>query len=848
VTPPFAEPLPELHQHVAFVRAIARRLVADSNEVDDLVQETCLRALAPPPRLASVRAWLATIVRNVCRDRRRAERTRREREHELAAMAARRTAANGDDGDDFGFAMLTRALQALPAEYRRVLQLRYYAELSPPAIAREIGAPLATVKARLVRARQLLRADLDARHGRSLWRAALAPLALNHAPAGSAVLVAATAFLMSKIWISATAACAAVLIGWLLWDGSELARAPQPTNGGSGQPMAAVEHAPVRPSPSSPPAHEVRTLAIAAPSLVPDGELVRGRVVYRTTGQGVPFAIVRLRAGDRAEELAADFDGEFTSPSPWPADVAIAIPGTALVRVAPNATTADSGEDSELVEAATVATAGLAPAAPPAKGGDVAFAPLTAVAVDTAEGWRVAVDAGPTFLVRAHPHERLVDRRLRVHLDKTPSAATTRWPQFFSGGGPLRPVPGVDGTHWWRATTDEVRSKQPFLVVGTTDGFQVGEVQASACAGVVGPLDVKLVEHGIVVGSVRDESGATLAEHQVIVTTRAGEHVYRHGAVTDARGDFTLPMVWPGAGDAHVSSERVDANSTPLFVAGGQPTRCDLVVKARPPGGSISGTITTSSGRRSRSVGVRLTSADDASLWRNEAVKWREDGDPAVGTFTFNGLPGIPCNVKLLVYGPCRIPVRVLQATAPAAGLHFHIDDSAVSRRVEWSVLSAASGQKLADWCLVLRGDDGWEMRLDARYASEGVDLPQLPGEWQLIGANVRRQRGRIEAITGNRVELRAEPGWAGLVGAMDIDTFHAACGAEVHADGVAVGCLDRNGQLLLDLPAPPRVLTFGPHWTVFGDDTYCSDVAADGSVTHQHEPYIISVYLRRTQ
>ncbi len=47
-------------------------------------------------------------------------------------------------------------VELLPAKYRRLVQLRYFDELSYDEIAKEIEAPLGTVKAQLHRARELL--------------------------------------------------------------------------------------------------------------------------------------------------------------------------------------------------------------------------------------------------------------------------------------------------------------------------------------------------------------------------------------------------------------------------------------------------------------------------------------------------------------------------------------------------------------------------------------------------------------------------------------------------------------------------------------------------------------------
>ena len=53
-----------------------------------------------------------------------------------------------------------RAVQSLPPKYRDALILFYFHEMDVPAAARTLGLPEGTVKARLFRARELLRGKL----------------------------------------------------------------------------------------------------------------------------------------------------------------------------------------------------------------------------------------------------------------------------------------------------------------------------------------------------------------------------------------------------------------------------------------------------------------------------------------------------------------------------------------------------------------------------------------------------------------------------------------------------------------------------------------------------------------
>ena len=59
-------PLDDLLIHAEFVRGLARDLVGDDAEAEDLVQEAWLRTLRKPPRHGeSLRGWFATLLRSL---------------------------------------------------------------------------------------------------------------------------------------------------------------------------------------------------------------------------------------------------------------------------------------------------------------------------------------------------------------------------------------------------------------------------------------------------------------------------------------------------------------------------------------------------------------------------------------------------------------------------------------------------------------------------------------------------------------------------------------------------------------------------------------------------------------
>lgn len=61
---------------------------------------------------------------------------------------------------DERFDALNRALDSLPARYRTVIHLNYYEELTVDEISKALGIKPATIRSRLARGRERLKAEL----------------------------------------------------------------------------------------------------------------------------------------------------------------------------------------------------------------------------------------------------------------------------------------------------------------------------------------------------------------------------------------------------------------------------------------------------------------------------------------------------------------------------------------------------------------------------------------------------------------------------------------------------------------------------------------------------------------
>lgn len=158
-----------LLEHRAWVRSLARRLLADENAVDDVEQETWTAALrSGPDEPRALRSWLGSVASRFALQRLRGERRRARREDAVAGTPrlARPTADVVAEADAHGH--VVHAVLALREPYRTTVILRYFEGLAISDVAARMEVPVETVRTRLRRAHESLRGALEREHGRPL--------------------------------------------------------------------------------------------------------------------------------------------------------------------------------------------------------------------------------------------------------------------------------------------------------------------------------------------------------------------------------------------------------------------------------------------------------------------------------------------------------------------------------------------------------------------------------------------------------------------------------------------------------------------------------------------------------
>jgi RNA polymerase sigma-70 factor (ECF subfamily) len=141
---------------------LAYRFCRDRGRAEELAQEAFLRAyraLGQWRQDAAFSTWLFALATNLYRSELRRIPARTVPLEEVEEPRDPRAADGGLEDDDRDRAV-RRAVFALPAKYREALVLYYFHEMDVPAAAHSLGLPEGTVKARLFRARELLRSKL----------------------------------------------------------------------------------------------------------------------------------------------------------------------------------------------------------------------------------------------------------------------------------------------------------------------------------------------------------------------------------------------------------------------------------------------------------------------------------------------------------------------------------------------------------------------------------------------------------------------------------------------------------------------------------------------------------------
>lgn len=137
-------------RHSALVYGVARRMLGDGPQAEDVAQSVFLRVWTRPElyRGGNFGAWIARVARNACLDILRSSAVRL-RDPELPADVAADLEIDEEVFGRLRAEAVTAALDSLSPDQRSAIEKAYFQGLSYREVAEQLGAPLGTVKSRI---------------------------------------------------------------------------------------------------------------------------------------------------------------------------------------------------------------------------------------------------------------------------------------------------------------------------------------------------------------------------------------------------------------------------------------------------------------------------------------------------------------------------------------------------------------------------------------------------------------------------------------------------------------------------------------------------------------------------
>lgn len=540
---------------------------------------------------------------------------------------------------------------------------------------------------------------------------------------------------------------------------------------------------------------------------------LRGRVLDRSTGQGVAQLWVELTAEGHLATLRTDAEGYFQLATPVPA-------GRVRARVS------------------------LAPHGERVGSRPVRFEHDPAVGAQEVHVLRV--DMGPSLALRFGEAAGIAPERFEARLvERGPGGADREWSwrRLVSGELPLL-----------RYTSVEFPPSPSFharVELRLVDGDWFGRAPVRSTSTVeLQEVPVRLVQYAAFGGVVVDEQGAGVPQALVLLRQEAGEALPAYArdwrrARTGAGGAFLFAQeLEPGRHHLRVLAEGRSPINLDLKIEEGGLTGYELRIPTVATSESLSGVVRASPGEAGPAVVLSLRS-EDGSVERvlhalrqpsdlaREALGVSPEGDLH---FTFTELPAGTYELAVFALDGRRYSPEPLSCEVPGERIELRAEPVSATQLVAFDVEGADSGPVLESYEVVFRSQDWWNP--EGHRLLPGSPLAELPREssvtWMLSAPGYRPVYGtRASFVPGvgpdapDRALIELHRGWgvelwlkeAGPRGIPEPDnTFdelgivrarRGLEGVRVFADGVDVGVSDARGVVRLTLASEPEELTF---------------------------------------
>lgn len=160
------------NKYSKIISALIRKMIKDEDDIDDLTQETFIKAynaLTTFRRDYPFSSWIYRIASNTCIDFLRKKR--------FPTISINKPVESSEDDlyieiedssnipdmnvlSEEKRKIIDEAINALPDNYRMIIKMRHEEDMEYNEISDKLGIPLGTVKAHLFRARKILMIDL----------------------------------------------------------------------------------------------------------------------------------------------------------------------------------------------------------------------------------------------------------------------------------------------------------------------------------------------------------------------------------------------------------------------------------------------------------------------------------------------------------------------------------------------------------------------------------------------------------------------------------------------------------------------------------------------------------------
>ncbi len=805
------EPLPTLPperllQHAGALRRLARRLVRDDAEADDLVQETWTSVLEKPRTdepASGWKRWLFGVARNIARERRRSEGRRARRE-----QAASRSESTTDGSEIVEqletFRMLADELSRLEEPYRATLYRRFFENHSNARIAEEDGIAEASVRSRTSRGVALLRERLERRKpdGRGSWVLLLRRIAGDE-PA-QATLRTAPWFALAAMLIVTVVVVAVVGSG----RSSKLEEPDVASTHGehTGSAPLVVASTTLDDPRFEDSAGSARvTLAPARADETASLRLVDLRTQEPLAGYELRVGVIGGAAGRTAVTHA---DGSVDLPSASGAfDLGLTLIDDLQLDVLRRA---HSGARS------------FPWTLPP-----LHFAPGS-------EACTLRVAVGPRFEIRFDPPLRVALESLHAELVASDAGSTRA-----SSTAPLRAPLGPEGLPWVRFLDEAtyLGGPPPFrLRVCDEAGLLCGESDVSALVGAQRePVTIRLESRGALDVHVFGADGRACPAR--LTLSVAGRAPVR--AASDADG-AKFRWIPAEAVQIRVEAEGLDPLVVPARVVADQTMDQDIVVQRAPGVGAISGRALASV------ASVRFDIEHEITHERRETTGSTEAGSAA---FEFARVPAGRWTLRAHAAGIWRWNPPGLDVTAPASGLVLTPLAVANVRAIKIRAFDERTGDRIDHFEAGLQCDGVEGERQTKTTGFGNLVFESVPQDaalaWNIAAEGYLPAHGDRTAIEHpgdmDLIRVKLSRGWQRDVEVRDASTHAPLPGVRVIVDDALAGMTDDKGSLTLQRASAPHHITV----ELAGRHLVGGSIESDGTYASQ-TPWTITAQLTR--